>query len=95
MLVVGESQTGKSTMIQGFLEYEESGAGSGPKSSVINSNSDFTLKIIKIDGEKVRLQLWDQGNSKDPVSTFQPLYTRHAAGCIVVGNTANLSSLKK
>jgi len=65
------------------------------KNNIINANSDFSLKIIKIGEERVRLQLWDQGLSKDPQSTFQPLFTRHTAGCIVVANTINLQTIKK
>lgn len=52
-------------------------------------NTDFSLKILKIEGQKVRVQLWDQGNNINPKTTFQPLYTRHVSGCIVVANTSN------
>ena len=62
---------------------------------VLNQQSDFSLKIIKVDGEKVRLQVWDQGNAKDPISTFQPLFVRHAAACIVVASTVDENSLKR
>ena len=48
-----------------------------------------------INGTKVRIQLWDQGNQTHPESTFQPLFTRHAAGCIVVAYTSNLETLRK
>jgi hypothetical protein len=48
-----------------------------------------------INGKKVRLQLWDQGLNKNPESTFQPLYTRHVSGCIVVANTSNPESIKR
>ena len=84
LLVVGESGAGKTSIIKAFLDHD-SGDGTTPNMS----NSDFSLKIVKADGEKLRMQLWDQGNSKDPVSTFQPLYTRHASGCIVVANASN------
>ena len=65
MVVVGEPQSGKSTLIQTFLDYDGTlnqsvvrGTDKSPH-TLINKNSDFSLKIIKIDGEKVRLQLWD------------------------------------
>ena len=97
IIIVGEPETGKTSIIQSFLDYEGElnksmmGAGNKPKQhNVINANSDFSLKIIKLGEERVRLQLWDQGLSKDPQSTFQPLFTRHTAGCIVVANTINL-----
>ena len=87
LLIVGEGMSGKTSLIQSFLEQD--GGNPGSANMIKNSNSDFSLKIVKIDGEKVRMQVWDQGHSKDPISTFQPLYIRHAAGCIVVANTTN------
>ena len=60
MLVVGESQTGKTSIIQQFLDYDPDPAPPGKKKPAASmSNSDFSLKIIRIKGEKVRLQLWD------------------------------------
>jgi hypothetical protein len=50
---------------------------------------------MKIDGKKVRLQLWDQGANINPKTTFQPLFTRHVSGCIVVANTSNPASITK
>lgn len=103
IIVVGEPQTGKTSIISSFLEYDGAlsqsvigGVAQQKKKKIIlNENADFTLKIIRINGEKVRLQLWDQGLSKDTQSTFQPLFTRHSAGCIVVANSDNLQSIKK
>ena len=105
LLVVGEPKTGKSSLIQAFTEYKEDNnkkvsfeikekkpavSDQTIKTKVtLNQNSDFSLKIINVDGEKVRLQVWDQGNASDPSTTFQPLFTRHAAGCIVVASTIN------
>ena len=59
------------------------------------TNSDFSLKFMYIDGKKVRLQLWDQGQKYNPQTTFQPLFTRHVSGCIIVANTSNPDSIKK
>lgn len=77
IIIVGEPETGKTSIIQSFLDYEgelnKSMMGAGNKSNkhnVINSNSDFSLKIIKLGEDRVRLQLWDQGLAKDPQSTF-------------------------
>ena len=52
IIIVGEPETGKTSIIQEFLNYEAEGVS---KSTVINSMSDFSMKIIKIDGEKARL----------------------------------------
>jgi hypothetical protein len=32
--------------------------------------ADFSLKIFTINGEKVRVQLWDQGSNMNPQTTF-------------------------
>ena len=53
------------------------------------------MKFLNLEGRKVRLQLWDQGNSVNPQSTFNPLFTRHVSGCIVVANTSNPASITK
>ena len=50
---------------------------------------------MEIDGQKVRVQLWDQGQNRDPKTTFQPLYTRNVSGCIIVANTSNPKSIKR
>ena len=41
------------------------------------------------------MQLWDQGANINPKTTFQPLYTRHVSGCIVVANSSNPDSIAK
>jgi len=61
----------------------------------VSANTDFSLKIMNIDGQKIRAQLWDQGANINPKTTFQPLYTRHVSGCIVVANTSNPDSIVK
>jgi hypothetical protein len=38
--------------------------------SQIGVNTDFSLKIMKIEGSKVRVQLWDQGAYINPKTTF-------------------------
>ena len=48
-----------------------------------------------VDGKKVNLQLWDQGQSKSPESTFQPLFPRHVSGCIIVANTSTPDNIRK
>ena len=115
ILVVGEKQSGKTSIINAFNEYEPSnnsltnctlGDLSKKSSSPLTQakkaqspyscvNRDFSLKILKINGKKVRVQLWDQGRNMNPSSTFQPLYIRHVSGCIVVARASCKKSLER
>jgi hypothetical protein len=56
---------------------------------------DFVLKIINIRGTKMRVQLWDMAGSTDPKTVFSPLFVRNAVGCIIVGRSDNLKSIKE
>jgi GTPase SAR1 family protein len=56
---------------------------------------DFCLKIININGMKVRVQLWDSAGGTDPASSFAPLFIRNAVGCVVVANAENAKSLRE
>jgi len=92
ILVVGEPQMGKSTLITGIFDCEQLNdliskpttftkhiAGKGEQTM------DFVLKIINVNGRKARVQLWDMAGSKETASVFSPLFVRNAVGCIVVG----------
>lgn len=61
----------------------------------VGVNQDFSLKILQIDGQKVRIQLWDQGSHMGASATFQPLYIRNISGCIIVANSTNYKSLER
>lgn len=94
ILVVGEPQTGKSSLIQEFMNYDGPLADKGgPRPPRSTAQKDFHLKVLKVEGERVRLQIWDQV-CKDPQSTFNPLFSRHAAGCIIVANSLNVKTIK-
>ena len=58
------------------------------------SSMDFVLKIINVNGTKLRVQLWDMAGSSDPATVFNPLFLRNAVGCIVVGRADNQKSLE-
>ena len=102
IIIVGESLTGKTSLIHSFVRNDGKAPDLDPEEIVAPSENmnDFSIKILTVENEmgeleKVRLQLWDQGQSKDPASTFLPLFSRHTAGCIVVGSAMNLATLKK
>ena len=67
VLVVGEPQTGKTSLISEFIDYDgpladKAGPRPPPRSA---AQKDFHMKIIKVEGQKVRMQIWDQV-CKDP-----------------------------
>ena len=93
ILVVGEPEAGKSQISTSIFDCEAlnellsraptfTKQIAGQKTDVA---MDFVLKIVNINGLKVRVQLWDMAGNKDPASVFSPLFVRNAVGCIVVG----------
>ncbi len=56
---------------------------------------DFVLKIVNINGRKVRVQLWDMAGSSNPKTVFSPLFVRNAVGCIVVGRSDSKKSIEE
>ena len=48
LLIVGEEQSGKTSIIQQFLLHDGGNQGSG--AIIKNQNSDFSMKILNIDG---------------------------------------------
>ena len=47
---------------------------------------DFVIKIMTVNGQKVRVQLWDMAGSKGVRQSLNlaPLFIRNAVACIVV-----------
>lgn len=95
ILVVGEPQTGKSTLITAIFDcgklndamslpttFTKQVASDKPQQSM-----DFVLKIVNVNGRKARVQLWDMAGSVDTASVFSPLFVRNAVACIVVGRS--------
>eukprot|EP00347_Sterkiella_histriomuscorum_P020206 403338691 len=59
---------------------------------------DFVLKILNVNGKKIRLQLWDIGGNTDPNTAFPntaftPLFIRNAIGCVIVAKSDDPKSL--
>lgn len=55
---------------------------------------DFVMKIIEVDGRKVRLQLWEIAGGSKVETAFCPLFIRNAVGCIILANADNPKSIK-
>ena len=103
ILVVGEPNTGKSTLIGAFFNCEQLADGQSRQTAFTKNLSpqpagslmDFVLKIINVKGRKVRVQLWDMAGCSDPTAVFSPLFVRNAVGCIVVARADDPVSLQE
>ena len=94
---LGSNSNTKSQTITSLAESKsisQSDKKAGSKRSDVKRFNDFSLRILHINGKKVRCQLWDQGANMNAQTTFQPLYTRHVSGCVIVANTSNPRSLE-
>jgi len=58
---------------------------------------DFVLKILTVNGQKIRVQLWDMAGSQGvrQSNNLAPLFIRNAKACIVVGRNDKIDSIKK
>ncbi|CDW78483.1 rab1 small gtp-binding protein [Stylonychia lemnae] len=108
ILVVGEAKTGKSTLIQSYLQSDlgepegmktassrNTFLPSQNKNSTNSSTMDFVLKILNVNGQKVRVQLWDMAGGQDTTSAFAPLFIRNAVGCIIIASSNNQKSINE
>ena len=59
ILIVGETGTGKTSIVQEFMNYDGDLTEKTENKRGYAANRDFQLKIMHIEGTKVRMQLWD------------------------------------
>ena len=87
-IIVGSMSVGKSCLLLQFTDRKFS-ASVGPTIGV-----DFGSSSLNIDGENVKLQIWDTAGQED----FQAItraYYREAAAAILVYDMTNLQSYEK
>ena len=87
-IIVGSMSVGKSCLLLQFTDRKFS-ANVGPTIGV-----DFGSSSLNIDGENVKLQIWDTAGQED----FQAItraYYREAAAAILVYDMTNLQSYEK
>ena len=82
----GDSQTGKTTLAHRFL------TNLFKESISMTLGVDFLLKAIKLDGENVKLQIWDFAGEERFRFLF-PSYIRGANGAIFMYDITNYGSL--
>lgn len=87
-IIVGSMSVGKSCLLLQFTDHRFA-ANAGPTIGV-----DFGASTISIDGEVVKLQIWDTAGQED----FQAItraYYREAAAAILVYDMTNKQSYEK
>ena len=85
-MLFGDSQTGKTTLAHRFLTNLFKGSIS------MTLGVDFLLKAIEMDGEKIKLQIWDFAGEERFRFLF-PSYIRGANGAIFMYDITNYGSL--
>ncbi len=86
IVLFGDSQTGKTTLAHRFL------TNLFKESISMTLGVDFLLKAIEIEGEKVKLQIWDFAGEERFRFLF-PSYIRGANGGIFMYDITNYGSL--
>ncbi len=86
IVLFGDSQTGKTTLAHRFL------TNLFKESISMTLGVDFLLKAIKLDGENVKLQIWDFAGEERFRFLF-PSYIRGANGAIFMYDITNYGSL--
>ncbi|KAH8613371.1 ADP ribosylation factor family Ras of Complex Roc domain [Trypanosoma vivax] len=85
LIVVGESATGKSSLLHRFVE----DAFSEDQAQTIGV--EFGSKIVELGGDKVKLQIWDTAGQERYKSVTRSYY-RGAVGCLIVYDISQRSS---
>lgn len=88
VLVVGDVATGKTSLVNRLVSnvYNE-----GYKATI---GCEFGFKVAEIEGETVRVQLWDLAG-QDRLGGISKLYCRDAHGALVVCDVTNTETIAK
>ena len=86
VLIVGNGAVGKSSMIQRYCR------GTFTKSYKKTIGVDFLEKQLRVQGEEVRLMLWDTAGQEE-FDCITRSYYRGAQACVITFSTTDRSSL--
>ena len=84
-IIIGDSSVGKSCLMQSFLE-QSIRSKHEPTVGV-----EFGAKVIEVNGEKVKLQIWDTAGSENYRSITRSYYRAAAAAILVYDITRRQS----
>lgn len=88
ILVIGNSFSGKTSIVNRFVKNEYD---PNYKATVA---CDFSLKVLKIEDNEIRLQLWDLVGQDYRVGGINKLFCRGSSGALVVADITNQDSLQ-
>ena len=88
LLVVGNTNAGKTQFINRFAnnkfddEYRTTIA------------CDFSIKLLEIDGNELRLQIWDLQGQDRAIGGINKLFCKGASGALVVADITDVASIE-
>lgn len=85
IIIIGKSQTGKTVYMN---KWTKDIFISQYKASIV---SEFSFKILVIDGKMYRIQVWELAERKD--GTIIRVFAKETHGCIVLADATNRSTL--
>ena len=91
LLIVGNSNAGKTQLLNRFVSnrFEEK--------HMTTIACDFAQKILRIDGNEIRLQMWDLQGQDHMVNTMGGItktICRKASGALVVADITDIQSIE-
>ena len=88
LLVIGDVNVGKTQIIHRFTQNK---FDDNYKPTI---GSDFSLKILNIDGNEMRIQIWDMMGSDRSVMNINNLFVKGASGALVVADITDRLSIE-
>lgn len=85
LIVVGDSGTGKSSLLHRFVEDTFS------EDQTQTIGVEFGAKVVQLLGKKIKLQIWDTAGQERYKSVTRSYY-RGAVGCLIVYDITNRTS---
>ena len=83
ILVIGNSFSGKTSIVSRFVSDKFE---TNYKATVA---CDFSMKILRLEDNEIRLQLWDLVGQDSRVGGINKLFCRGASGALVVADITN------
>jgi small GTP-binding protein len=88
ILVIGNSFSGKTSLVNRFVQ------GKFEPNYKATVACDFSTKILKLEDEEFRLQIWDLVGQDPRIGCLNRLFCKGAMGAIVVTDITKIESLE-